>query len=351
MMFRITNFDISAQSESSMSIVHEASTSNSTSSGTSITVPFPATVNADDDLLIFLVMDQKNASASSADNGFTKLADDHFLDGSDSVYAAVFHKVAAGTETGNVTIDLDGKDDGATVVMERYSGSDGGTPTASISAGLSTTTPGAPGEVLSAEDYKVIVCTHYNSNGNRYSAVPTGYTIRSNEGNNGSGAGIATADKDQTGDASTTYGNETWTLTAAVTSFATHVALKVATGGDDHTLATNELSVSTLLDTSSIVQNHVLTPVDSSVTVSLDSTTLDQVGILAPDALSVTVSLDTTIITQVHTLSPDDLSSASTLDATTITPENDDHTLAPDDLSVSICDRYNQHHASGNTKP
>ena len=213
-----------------MPIVHEASTSNSTSGGTSITVPFPATVNANDDLLIFLVMDQKKPDPATIDNGFTSLVQKHYLDGSDSVFAAIFHKIATGSETGDVTITLDGKDDGAIAAMERYSGSDGGTPTTSISAGLTTTTPGAPGEVLSAENYKIITCAHYNSNGNRYSAVPSGYTLRSEDGNNGSGAGIAVADKDQTGDASTTYGDETWTLTAAVTSLATHVALKEASG-------------------------------------------------------------------------------------------------------------------------
>ena len=129
---------------------------------------------------------------------------------------------------------------------------------------------------------------------------------------------------------------DAFTISSAQASVVSVIGIADATGGgDDHTLATNELSVSTLLDASSIVQNHVLTPVDGSVTVSLDSTTLDQVGILAPDELSVTVSLDATTITQVHTLSPDDLSSTSTLDTTTITPENDDHTFAPDDLSVS----------------
>ena len=130
---------------------------------------------------------------------------------------------------------------------------------------------------------------------------------------------------------------DAFTISSAQASVVSVIGIADATGGgDDHTLSTNELGVSTLLDVSSIVQNHVLTPVDGSVTVSLDSTTLDQVGILAPDELSVTVSLDATTITQVHTLSPDDLSSASTLDTTTITPENDDHTFAPDDLSVSI---------------
>jgi len=225
-----------------MAIVHQASTNNTVSSGTSMTVAFPATVNADDDLIISVVIDRDDATGSTCDNGFTRLEESFNDQGSSAVYAAVFHKIASGSESGNATITFgNAANDGATAIMERYSGSDGSTtPPSSIGNNVTDTTPNAPGDVLSADDFKILATCNYDSNGNRYSAVPSGYTLRQNLGNNGSGTGIASADIDQTGDASTTYGDETWTLTAGVNSVCISVALKEAAAGGAITKVVDE---------------------------------------------------------------------------------------------------------------
>lgn len=216
-----------------MAVAHEASTNNTTSGATSMTVAFPATVNSGDDLIISVVIDRDDAAGSTCDNGFTRLEESFNDQGTSSVYAAVFHKIATGSETGNATITFgNSANDGATAVMERYSGSDGSTtPPSSIGNNTASATPSAPGDVLSANTFRVVATVNYDSNGNRYSAVPTGYTLRQDLGNNGSGTGLASADQGITGDAATTYGDEAWTLTAGVNSVCISVALQEAAAG------------------------------------------------------------------------------------------------------------------------
>ena len=219
-----------------MSVVFLEKTENITTSGTSLAIDYPdnlTPIQAGDDLIIAVAMDRRDASGTTVP-GFTIRGETFLNKGSQGHTTAHFHRVADGTETGSVTISMGtGTADGISATMLRYSGSDGSaTPPFSISTStVSTTTPAAPGSVLSdGDEFTVVALCGSDSNAAQFSAVPTGYEDppRVQTGGDATGVSIMASDIVVTGDGSTTYGDESWTLNTSRGAVAGHIALKAA---------------------------------------------------------------------------------------------------------------------------
>lgn len=202
-----------------------------TSDATSLAIDYPANISAGDDLFLLVAVDQDDANGTTVP-GFNLLTGaEIFADaGSQSIYAALFHKIATGSETGSVTITLgNSAEDTISAAMVRVSGGDeDATPLVSASEEGATTAPAAPGSVLESEKYLLFDMWAVDGNANFYDSDPSGFTNRHNSGSEGTGLSLSIASKQQDGDGATTYGDEAHTITGARQAIAFSLAIKGA---------------------------------------------------------------------------------------------------------------------------
>lgn len=259
-------------------------------SGTSLSINYPASIAAGDDLIVFMGLDQDDASGTTI-SGFTRLAEGWINAGSQSIYAVLFHKIATGSESGSVSISFGGgANDGASACMVRVSGGDGDTtPLFSLSEEGGTANPSAPGSVLEAADYLVLNMYAMDGNNNFYSADPSGFTNIHNAGADSTGVSISVAYAEITGDGSTVYGDEAHTASASRQAIAASIAIKGG-GVVNHELTPANCTVAVTGQAGAIAQVHALTPASGSVGVTGQAGTISQIHVLTPANGSVGVT-------------------------------------------------------------
>ena len=78
-------------------------------------------------------------------------------------------------------------------------------------------------------------------------------------------------------------------------------------GGDDYTLAINDISVSASIGSTTITQNHVISVNDISVGSSIDNATITQNHSISPTDIEVGASVDNTSLSLSAEISPNDI--------------------------------------------
>lgn len=209
--------------------VFELKTIAITPGATSLPLPYPANPQAGEDLFVLLGIDQDNADGTTVP-GFNRLDQKYIDAGSQSIYGALFHKIATGAESGSVTISFgNAADDGASAAMVRVSGGDGDvTPLFSADDQGITTAPVAPGNVLDAGPYLLFDMWVIDGNANFYDSDPDGFDNRHNSGSDGTGVSLSIASKAVTGDGLSVHGDEPHTSGGNRQTIAFSLAIKGA---------------------------------------------------------------------------------------------------------------------------
>lgn len=104
--------------------VFEGAGTGATTTGTTLNVPFPASISAGDYLILHTVVREPSYNVSGTPSGFTLIDDETEVV---LLHAFVYGKVATGSETGNLTVSWDsGGGVGRIGRIYRFSGVDAG---------------------------------------------------------------------------------------------------------------------------------------------------------------------------------------------------------------------------------
>lgn len=245
---------------------------------TSLSLPYPAGISAGDDLVIALWVDRDGATGSSA-SGFTLLEEAYTNAGSGSIYGALLHKVATGSESGNVTVNLGSAVSRAChALMYRISGGDESTtPPTSAGESPGAASLGAAGNILdNGDDYLGLYLGCMDAGPDAWSAYPSGSTGIHHENDNAA-TSVAAAEKDITGDGASTEGDEAWTWIASRDCIAFFIAIKGAAGASPQNLTAGAPAASTAAVTSPALSQNLTPGAPAASTAAVTSPSLAQV--------------------------------------------------------------------------
>lgn len=206
-----------------------AITAASTTGAASLDVAYPAGIDAGEELVILVGIDRDDAAGTTV-AGFNRLQELYIDQGGGSIYAALFHRVADGLESGNATITFgNAANDGAAAIMLHVAGGDGNvTPLSSIVNAGTGGSPAAPGNVLDAEKYLLFNMIVVDSNANAYVGDPVGFDHRHDSGSNGTSVSLSVASNEVDGDGIATFGDEVHSSTSGRETVALSLAIKAA---------------------------------------------------------------------------------------------------------------------------
>ena len=302
------------------------------SSSTSWAVPYPATVNEDDLLVLFM---STKGQAVDTPTGWTQVYQETTVS---NPKGGIWIKVADGTESGNLSVSLPSAGVGSAIIVS-YTGVDPTTPqdatATSVSSTSNTTVIVNPSITIATDGAWLVYCGTANS----FSVTGTGQTGSTERADFGDGSGDTNSQKsgalyDDGPEGTGASGTRTVTLSASRAGWGAMLALRPATSspitaeptgiasaeilGSTTAILTITLSATGIasaeaLGTPTINSTITLSPTGISTGEVLGSPTHSGTITLSPSGIATGEALGTPSYGEAITLSPTGIASAEAL--------------------------------------
>ena len=293
--------------------------------GTSLAVPYPSNISAGDFLLLTYGMHK--AEAPNTPSGWTII--ESRQSGSE-VRIDTFFKIAAGTESGNLTFTTNGDTFAKIARMHRFTGAD------SVEANANST---ASGKII---DHPDIVTTGADRLAIAFTSLNDDETATSFTGETGGDLTLDFQDTTALGSdhhisiqsadmaSSGTLSGGTWSFGGASEQWLTAgFALFQAAGGADHDLLADDVESASEVSTPGVGQKHVLAADDVESASEVSTPAVTQVHALLADDVESATEVSTPTAGESHVLLADDVESASEVSTPAVTQL---HALLGDDV-------------------